>query len=100
MSRPVSVRTLYIDERVRGDLPEACRVFEVSDLLRELIIAAVRMPIEYDEAGRDGRVMRLILDEIAERAEHPAGHLDAAGPAVAQSVSRDSRRPGARRHAG
>lgn len=61
----VSVRTLYIDERVRGDLPEACRVFEVSDLLRELIIAAVRMPIEYDEAGRDGRVMRLILDEIA-----------------------------------
>jgi AraC-like DNA-binding protein len=61
----VSVRTLYIDERVRGDLPEACRVFEVSDLLRELIIAAVRMPIEYDEQGRDGRVMRLILDEIA-----------------------------------
>nr|WP_298722187.1 helix-turn-helix transcriptional regulator [uncultured Steroidobacter sp.] len=61
----VSVRTLYIDERVRGDLPEACRVFEVSDLLRELIIAAVRMPVEYDEAGRDGRVMRLILDEIA-----------------------------------
>lgn len=61
----VSVRTLYIDERVRGDLPEACRVFEVSDLLRELILAAVRMPIEYDEAGRDGRVMRLILDEIA-----------------------------------
>ncbi len=61
----VSVRTLYIDERVRGDLPAACRVFEVSDLLRELILAAVRMPIEYDEAGRDGRVMRLILDEIA-----------------------------------
>lgn len=61
----VSLRTLYIDEHVRGDLPEACRVFEVSDLLRELIFAAVRMPIEYDEAGRDGRVMKLILDEIA-----------------------------------
>jgi AraC-like DNA-binding protein len=61
----VSVRTLYIDERVRGDLPEACRVFEVSELLRELILTAVRMPVEYDEAGRDGRVMRLILDEIA-----------------------------------
>ncbi|MDY6949297.1 MAG: AraC family ligand binding domain-containing protein, partial [Pseudomonadota bacterium] len=61
---PVSLRTLYIEERVRGDLPEACRVFEVSDLLRELILAAARMPSEYDEAGRDGRVMRLILDEI------------------------------------
>ena len=61
----VSVRTLYIDERVRGDLPDSCRIFEVSDLLRELILAAIRMPIEYDENGRDGRVMKLILDEIA-----------------------------------
>src|SRR5262245_57834843 len=34
----VSLRTLYIDERVRGDLPDVCRVFEVSDLLRELIL--------------------------------------------------------------
>lgn len=60
----VSLRTIYIDERVRGDLPEACRVFEVSELLRELILAAVRMPVEYDEEGRDGRVMKLILDEL------------------------------------
>jgi AraC-like DNA-binding protein/mannose-6-phosphate isomerase-like protein (cupin superfamily) len=61
----VSLRTLYVDERVRKDLPDSCRVFEVSDLLRELVLAAFRMPIEYDENGRDGRVMSLILDEIA-----------------------------------
>ena len=61
----VSVRTLYVNERVRSDLPDACRIFEVSDLLRELILSAIRMPIEYDENGRDGRVMTLILDEIA-----------------------------------
>jgi AraC-like DNA-binding protein len=60
----VSVRTLYIDTRARPDLPAKCKVFEVSTLLRELIIEATRIPIEYDEAGRDGRVMALLLDEI------------------------------------
>lgn len=60
----VSVRTLYVDTRARPDLPAHCKVFEVSTLLRELIIEATRIPIEYDESGRDGRVMSLLLDEI------------------------------------
>jgi len=60
----VSVRTSYIDTRARPDLPVACRVFEVSSLLRELIIEATALPLEYDVDGRDGRVMTLILDEI------------------------------------
>ncbi len=60
----VACRTLYIDQTAVGDLPRAPRVIEVSDLLRELIVEATRLPIEYDEAGRDGRVMSLILDEI------------------------------------
>jgi AraC-like DNA-binding protein len=29
-----------------------------------LIVEATRMPIEYDEQGREGRIMRLIIDEI------------------------------------
>lgn len=61
----VSVRTLYIDPKAREDLVDSCRVLEVSDLLRELILEAIRLPIEYDEYGRDGRIMALILDEIA-----------------------------------
>lgn len=60
----VSCRTLYVTNDARADLPTSCRVIEVSDLLRELIIEACRMPIEYDVDGRDGRVMSLILDEI------------------------------------
>jgi len=60
-----SVRCLYIDASVRKDLPQGCRVLEVSSLLRELVIEATRMPIEYDVEGRDGRIMSLILDEIA-----------------------------------
>lgn len=61
----VSVRTLYIDPQGRSDLPGTCGVLDVSDLLRELILAAIALPIEYDVDGRDGRIMALILDEIA-----------------------------------
>jgi AraC-like DNA-binding protein len=60
----VQIRTLYIDTQSAPGLPPTCEVFEVSNLLRELILAAVDLPIEYDLDGRDGRVMALILDEI------------------------------------
>lgn len=59
-----SLRTLYFSDDVDAELPTACRVIEVSPLLRELIIAAALAPIEYEVNGRDGRVMRLILDEV------------------------------------
>jgi transcriptional regulator GlxA family with amidase domain len=45
-------------------MPKTSRVIDVSDLLRELIVEATRLPVEYDVDGRDGRVMALILDEI------------------------------------
>jgi AraC-like DNA-binding protein len=60
----VACRTLYFDTAQLSGLPNVCRVIEVTDLLRELIVEATRLPIEYDEAGRDGRVMALIVDEI------------------------------------
>lgn len=60
----VSCRTLYIDTEAVPDLAGGCRVIEVSDLLRELIVEATRLPIEYDQGGRDGRIMALIIDEI------------------------------------
>ncbi|MFT4266580.1 MAG: helix-turn-helix transcriptional regulator [Xenophilus sp.] len=62
--QPVSNRSLYIQPEASPHLPAACCVIEVSPLLRQLIIEAAGIPLLYDEAGRDGRVMRLILDEI------------------------------------
>lgn len=59
---PVSVRTLYIDSA--QDLPTECRVIEVSELLRALVLEAMTLPREYDAAGRDGRIVQLILDSI------------------------------------
>jgi AraC-like DNA-binding protein len=61
----VEMRTLYV-------LPSACPVdaprepciLRVSPLVRELIRRIVAMPIEYDEAGRDGRVISLLWEEL------------------------------------
>jgi AraC-like DNA-binding protein len=61
----VSVRTLYVDPRARTGLASMCRVIDVSELLRALILEAITLPIEYDVEGRDGRIMALVLDEIA-----------------------------------
>jgi AraC-like DNA-binding protein len=61
---PVSLRTLYIEPRVHPQLPTQCRVLEVSDLLRSLILEAVNLPTDYDLDGREGRIMALLLDEI------------------------------------
>jgi AraC-like DNA-binding protein len=61
----VSLRTLYVVEQASPRLPRECCVLDVSELLRSLIIAAVDLPVEYDLGGRDGRIMALILDEIA-----------------------------------
>jgi AraC-like DNA-binding protein len=64
MSGQVRIRTVFVDPRAASHLPENNCVIAVSPLLRELIVAATRIPVDYDEAGRDGRLMRLLLDEL------------------------------------
>jgi AraC-like DNA-binding protein len=53
----VACRTLYFDTASIVGLPDGARVIE-------LIVEATRLPIDYDERGRDGRVIALIVDEI------------------------------------
>ncbi|MDA5193986.1 AraC family transcriptional regulator [Govanella unica] len=67
----VSVRTIYVDAASCVKMPTVCRVIEVSSLLRELVVEAANLPVEYDETGRDGRIMTLILDEIASMTATP-----------------------------
>jgi AraC-like DNA-binding protein len=62
---PASIRTLYVEPDVRPELPQHCCVVEVTELLRELVLEACRLPILYELNGRNERVMSLILDELA-----------------------------------
>lgn len=67
----VSNRSLYIQPDASPGLPDDCRVIELSPLMRQLILEATQIPLLYDENGRDGRVMRLILDEICAAPKMP-----------------------------
>ncbi len=60
----VSMRTVFVEPDARPNLPGGCEVIEVSPLLREVIVAATRVPLDYEFGGRDHRVMELILDEV------------------------------------
>ena len=60
----VRMRTAYIHAEAARQLPPHCSVMAISPLLRELILAAIDIQGPYDEDTRDGRVMRLLLDEL------------------------------------
>ncbi len=60
----VLMRTVYIREEKLEGLPAECCVVGISPLLRELILAAITLPLDYDEQGRDGHLVQLLLDEI------------------------------------
>jgi AraC-like DNA-binding protein/mannose-6-phosphate isomerase-like protein (cupin superfamily) len=60
----VTMRTLFVDPSGRPGLPDHCEVIDVSPFLREAIVTAIRIPLDYTADGRDDRVMELILDEI------------------------------------
>jgi AraC-like DNA-binding protein/mannose-6-phosphate isomerase-like protein (cupin superfamily) len=59
-----TMRTLYVRQDVAASLPSVCQVMLVSPLLRELIIRATALPLDYDERGPAGHVVALILAEL------------------------------------
>ncbi|HYD55645.1 MAG TPA: helix-turn-helix transcriptional regulator [Burkholderiales bacterium] len=64
-SGPVELRSLYVRPDAAAGMPATCEVLQVTPLLRELIVRATELPREYDERGPAGRIMRLLLDELA-----------------------------------
>lgn len=70
---PVEMRTLYVQPEYAKAIKDECHVLFVSLLLRELIVRAMRVPALYDEHGMHGRLMALILDEVAQLPAQPLG---------------------------
>src|SRR5690606_21015553 len=59
------IRSLYLDADALGlDWP-GCRVLAVSPLLHELIRQFGMLPVEYDPDGPDGRLARVLVDQLA-----------------------------------
>jgi AraC-like DNA-binding protein/quercetin dioxygenase-like cupin family protein len=59
----VEMLSLYVRQEGNG-MPDTCAVLEMTPLLRELVVRAAALPIQYDEAGEDGLLMRLLLAEM------------------------------------
>lgn len=60
----ITMRTLYLRDDVAAGMPTTCRVLLVSPLLRELIVRATELPLQYDERGPAGHVVALIVAEL------------------------------------
>jgi AraC-like DNA-binding protein len=59
------MRSLYIRPEAAPWGPRQCRVLSVTPLVRELIRAVTSLPVEYDEAGPEGRLVATLLDQLA-----------------------------------
>lgn len=62
---PAQMRSLYVQAGTPG-LPAQCQVLEIPPLLRELVLAVCALPEHYDEAGPEGRLVAVTLDQLAQ----------------------------------
>ncbi len=61
----VRLHTVYVrPQSCPPEFPRVPRGVMVSPLLRELIVRAAGLPLLYDERGREGRLMAVLLDEL------------------------------------
>ncbi|KAA0011975.1 helix-turn-helix transcriptional regulator [Billgrantia pellis] len=60
----VSTRSLYIEPQAAPRLVQHCEVLVVGPLLHQLLLASAEVPASYDETGRDGALLQLILHEL------------------------------------
>lgn len=59
------LRTLYVEQDAAPNLPRNTTVVQVSPLMRELMMAIIQRPRLYDDHGSDGRLVAVLLDQIA-----------------------------------
>ena len=69
MRGDLAMRTIYIDPVACTGLPQQPILVEIGGLMRELILAILEEPLDYDEGGRGGLIARLILAELARMQE-------------------------------
>lgn len=60
----VAMRSIYIEPAASLGLFDHCQVVGISGLMNQLLMEAATLPRHYDESGRDGAVMTLILHEL------------------------------------
>jgi len=67
----VKLRNVYISKDASQNLPNHSQVISVTPLLRELILSAAEFDSLYDETGTEGRLIDVLLDQLASQPEVP-----------------------------
>jgi AraC-like DNA-binding protein/mannose-6-phosphate isomerase-like protein (cupin superfamily) len=62
----VTTRSVYVASSASAKLPDRCQVVGVSPLLRNLLLVAVDLPIDYAQGSRAEKIMSLLVDEIVD----------------------------------
>ena len=60
----VGTRSVYFERKMTHGFSSCCQVVGVSPLLRQLLIEAADLPVDYDVQSRGGKIMSLIMDEV------------------------------------
>jgi AraC-like DNA-binding protein len=63
------IRSLYLDAAALGLTWQDCRVLAISPLLHELIRTFSTLPSEYDQNGPEGRLVQVLVDQLAKAPE-------------------------------
>jgi AraC-like DNA-binding protein len=71
MHAPVSVRTLYFAPRLAKTLPRACRVINISTLVRELILHVSRIGALDRTKPTDAHLIAVLLDQLVSVSDIP-----------------------------
>lgn len=59
------LRSLYLEQAPADWAATQCRVITISPLVRELIRTFSELPVHYDAQGADGRLVQVLLDQMA-----------------------------------
>jgi AraC-like DNA-binding protein len=89
----VQMRSLFMKPGIARALPAALQVVSISPLLRELINAAVAIDRPYAANSREGRLLRLIVDELRTLPVLPMHLPQPVDPRLRSICERLGRRP-------
>lgn len=72
---PVALRTLYVHPDIQRSLPAAPKALGVSPLLRELLVRASVIPIDYGANSHEAKLLEVLLGEVQSAYEAADFHL-------------------------
>lgn len=95
---PVALRTLYVPAHLEpADRPSGIAALAVTPLLRALVLRAMALPADYDAQGPDGRLVAVLLDEVARSPAEPLRLPMPTDPRLARLCRHVLAHPGDRR---